>query len=285
MSLVRKLFLFGLSVLLLSCRTSPPPMEDFFLLPPLRGPLWESTEYTGFKILKEMDESNSVGGAAAALDIGSFSVVLTPADRTGRGETRSSATSDFVRSENIQLGINGSPFSRVDVLNRSGRPMDIIGVQINDRVTVSPPAESFDALFVLNDGSIQMGSQSSVPPDTQFALGGFHMLLEDGTVLGGNKERHPRTAVGLSEDGKTLILAVFDGRQENRAGLTTEETALWMSWLGCSTALNLDGGGSSAMVLKDRQGKIHVLNTPIHRGRPGLERAVGNNLGFRFTRP
>jgi len=282
---VRRSSLFILTALLISCRTSPPPGEGLFLVPPAGMPLWESTDYAGLKILTEMDDSLPVGGAAAALNVGSFSVVLTPSDKTGRGETRSSFTSDFVRNHDIQLGVNGSPFARVDLLNRSGRPMDIIGIQINDRVTVSSPVESLDALFILNDGSIQMGPQTSVPDNTQFALGGFHMLLKDGTVLGVNGERHPRTAVGLSPDGQTLILAVFDGRQENRAGLTTEETAQWMRWLGCSTALNLDGGGSSAMVLKDRQGDIYVLNSPVHRGRPGLERAVGNNLGFRITQP
>ena len=282
---VRNFFLIILAGLFLSCRTGPPPGEDLFLYPPAGEAVWEDFEYGGLKILKEMDKSLPVGGAAVALDLERIDVVLTGADSSGKGETRSAFTSDFVKSQNIQLGVNGSPFSKVDILNRPGRPMDIIGVQINGRQFVSPPVESLDALYFLDDGRVLMDSQSRVPENTVHGLGGFHLLLKEGAVLGGSHSRHPRTVAGITPDGRTLVLAVFDGRQKNRAGLTTEEAALWMKWLGCSTALNLDGGGSSVMVLKDREGGIHILNSPIHRGRPGLERAVGNHLGIRFRQP
>jgi hypothetical protein len=80
---------------------------------------------------------------------------------------------------------------------------------------------------------------------------------------------HPRTAVGLSEDGKTLYLVVADGRREGVPGPTLPEMAALMDELGACIAMNLDGGGSSAMWVIDR-----VRNKPSD----GRERKVGNHL-------
>jgi exopolysaccharide biosynthesis protein len=70
-------------------------------------------------------------------------------------------------------------------------------------------------------------------------------------------EKHPRTAIGIKPDG-TWILVVVDGRQpELSLGLTMEELAELMANLGCSSAMNLDGGGSTTFYY---DGKI--LNSP-----------------------
>jgi hypothetical protein len=81
---------------------------------------------------------------------------------------------------------------------------------------------------------------------------------------------HPRTAVGLSQDGRRLILLVADGRREGVPGLTLPELAELMAWYGACTAVNLDGGGSSALWLGDR-----IVNRPSD----GVERRVANHLG------
>ncbi|GAB3915486.1 phosphodiester glycosidase family protein [Mucilaginibacter boryungensis] len=64
-----------------------------------------------------------------------------------------------------------------------------------------------------------------------------------------SRKRHPRTAVGKLADGTTMLLVV-DGRFEESAGMNLIELQQTMRWLGCVTALNLDGGGSSAMYIK-----------------------------------
>lgn len=61
-----------------------------------------------------------------------------------------------------------------------------------------------------------------------------------------SKLRHPRTAIGIKPNGK-IILLTADGRQENAAGLSLPELAQVMRWLGCTTAINLDGGGSTTL--------------------------------------
>lgn len=60
------------------------------------------------------------------------------------------------------------------------------------------------------------------------------------------KLRHPRSAVGVKADGKVILLTV-DGRQENSAGMSLPELTKLMKWLGCVSAINLDGGGSTTL--------------------------------------
>jgi len=58
--------------------------------------------------------------------------------------------------------------------------------------------------------------------------------------------RHPRTCLGIKPNGKILLLAV-DGRNENSAGMSLHELTKLMKWLGCTTSINFDGGGSTTL--------------------------------------
>jgi hypothetical protein len=87
-----------------------------------------------------------------------------------------------------------------------------------------------------------------------------------------NVTKAPRTAVGLSQQGK-LILIVADGRTSQSAGLSFREVSNVLLEFGAVTAINLDGGGSSAMWIKDR-----IVNVPIDENVPGKERPVANHL-------
>ncbi|MEH0154183.1 phosphodiester glycosidase family protein [Limibacter armeniacum] len=86
----------------------------------------------------------------------------------------------------------------------------------------------------------------------------------------------PRTAIGYTADGH-LVMLVVDGRQQGKSeGVTLAQLALLMKELGCKDAMNLDGGGSSAMVVKGK-----LVNTPSDKlkdGSHGKERAVKSVL-------
>ncbi len=82
--------------------------------------------------------------------------------------------------------------------------------------------------------------------------------------------RNPRTAVGLSQDRKTVYLAVVDGRSTASAGMTCTELAALMKGFGAYDAVNFDGGGSSDMYVRG----IGVVNKPSD----GSERVVANHL-------
>ena len=80
--------------------------------------------------------------------------------------------------------------------------------------------------------------------------------------------RAPRSAVGVTKGGK-VVFAVVDGRQEDSHGLTLTEFAELLVKFGVQNAINLDGGGSSALYVNDG-----VVNSPSD----GAERAVGSAL-------
>jgi hypothetical protein len=96
------------------------------------------------------------------------------------------------------------------------------------------------------------------PWDVQDALGAGPMLLMDGEIHITTDEEvffgssipavHPRTAAGRTADG-ALLLLVVDGRQPESRGVSLEELAALMRDLGAVDALNLDGGGSSTLVV------------------------------------
>jgi hypothetical protein len=97
----------------------------------------------------------------------------------------------------------------------------------------------------------------------QTAIGGGPVLIHNGEIrvtnkqeqmfVGGEKDKHPRTAMGYSLDGKLIILAI-QGRTAGIAeGATLLQEAQIMHELGCYEALNLDGGGSSCLLVNGKQ--------------------------------
>ncbi|MDH7490768.1 MAG: phosphodiester glycosidase family protein, partial [Anaerolineae bacterium] len=64
-------------------------------------------------------------------------------------------------------------------------------------------------------------------------------------------------------------------------GVTLWELAEILAGYGMHTALNLDGGGSSTLAVEGWLGFANVLNSPIDRNLPGLQRPVGNHLGIK----
>ena len=129
--------------------------------------------------------------------------------------------------------------------------------------------------------TIGPGLQSSgALGDRLQVVGGFPELLDGGRVVGDLEVgarpgfaavRHPRTAVGFDAGTGLLWLVVVDGRQAPRsAGMSLPELADLFLTLGVDEALNLDGGGSSAMSLRGR-----LVSRPSDATG---ERPVGNSL-------
>jgi hypothetical protein len=202
------------------------------------------------------------------------------------GKFISTKVSSFVRENGLLAGINALPFDPVS--GREGEPRINIGIVITDGVVISPPYPHFDALVFYADGSMAIVSQSALSAENSDhaitnAVGGFHRILEAGELVPrvlGIKARHPRSAAGISPDGRFLYLLVIDGRRPGSVGSTEAQTALMLRALGASEGINFDGGGSSALVLRYPDGKVRVTNTPIHNHIPGRERAVAGCLGI-----
>jgi hypothetical protein len=124
-----------------------------------------------------------------------------------------------------------------------------------------------------------------VPPGTLALVSGFPELITEGKRYtctsptadscfpdrSDMRDRNPRTAMGLSRDRRTLILAVVDGRSATSVGMYGSELAVLMEELGAWQAFNLDGGGSSEMWVAGR-GTISTPSDPTAR-------AVANHWG------
>ncbi|MCG7299589.1 phosphodiester glycosidase family protein [Brevibacterium sp. ACRRH] len=117
--------------------------------------------------------------------------------------------------------------------------------------------------------------------DVDLGIAGSHQILTNGKVPNMQDDlatsTHPRTAVGISKDGTRLFVMVIDGRSNESRGMTLPEAGELLRNMGAHNALNLDGGGSSAMsarVAGDDGQKI--WNTPSD----GKVREVPNALVF-----
>jgi len=99
-------------------------------------------------------------------------------------------------------------------------------------------------------------------------ISGGPYLVKNGEVfvdmteqkLGAIGGRNPRTAIGYTKDNN-LIMLTADGREGASIGLTLNELANLMKSLGCVNAMNLDGGGSTVMLIKGQ-----VVNKPAVQG-------------------
>ena len=117
------------------------------------------------------------------------------------------------------------------------------------------------------------------------AVGGRPVLIRAKAILPGvdsggtfATSRHPRTAVGIARDGQRLILVTVDGRRTPYSdGMNLRELAGLMQALGSDEAINLDGGGSTSMIVANARGIPRVVNVPSDSAG---ERPVGNALAI-----
>jgi exopolysaccharide biosynthesis protein len=113
------------------------------------------------------------------------------------------------------------------------------------------------------------------------AISADRYLVSKGQKVGGlnNQIVNPRTAFGTNRNGRYIYLMVIDGR-ETSIGATFSEAADLLLTHGVYTAVALDGGGSSTMVVEGMDRLPRLLNTPVNENTPKRERAVANHLGI-----
>ncbi|WP_445403129.1 phosphodiester glycosidase family protein [Streptomyces sp. LE64] len=111
----------------------------------------------------------------------------------------------------------------------------------------------------------------------RFAIGGFP-VLRGGTPIAGldTAASAVRTAVGIADGGRRLLLFAVDGARAYRTGLTVAELARVLVEAGAAEGFNLDGGGSSTLTARSAgAGGVSVRNHPTD----GSERMVANGIG------
>jgi len=212
-------------------------------------------------------------GACVVVNGGYFTMERTPAHHAGLlvidGVIEAPATRSAVRDDvryptaRAALGLTSAGFDIAWATSREG----------NLQAWSAPPPH--------RQGSpAELDPATSTPWIVQDALGGGPALVSNGRIKVTTNEEvffgtaipytHPRTAAGVAADG-TLLLLLVDGRQKESRGVRLEELAAIMVDLGAEEALNLDGGGSSSLVVHGQ-----LLNNPAGRRK---EREVMTALG------
>lgn len=159
-------------------------------------------------------------------------------------------------------GAQGMTAGNGQVWGSDDEELGFFAVSSNGRAWVSRPAD-------VVEGSRRMITE---------AVSGRPMVVDRGRMseelytFPRTWTREPRTAVGVSENGRKVILVTVDGRRATSHGGTLEEIAQIMIELGAFRAINLDGGGSTTMYVGSEGG---VVNRPSR----GWEREVVNHIG------
>jgi exopolysaccharide biosynthesis protein len=177
---------------------------------------------------------------------------------------------DFFTVENRPIGLEASAG---EIRGRSSRT--VFAWKPGSLPSVGPVQWDGDSLTV---GDLALSATE--PDGLTEIISGFPALLADGAWVGDLQQeerpafassRHPRTALGWDQDRRKVWIVVVDGRRDGSAeGMTLPELADLFLSLGATEALNLDGGGSSVMVIRGRR-----VNRPSG---PAGERPVVNAL-------
>lgn len=241
-------------------------------------PIYQGTDY----------QTATVEGSrayAVRVNLSAPGIGFTTTPPGGPLETIAQTTSQFLVSSGAQVAVNASFFA--PCCAAGNLPKSLTGLAVSNGAVVSPyaPGENNAVLLLTatNQANITTINGQPAPALAYNAVAGSSLLVQDGRNVapptdpapGAFSGPNPRTDVGLSQDRNFLYLAAIDGRQANYSvGATLQEAAELMIALGSYSALNLDGGGSTALALSNGRGGAVLANRPSG----GMERFNGNNL-------
>lgn len=228
------------------------------------------------------------------LNTSGINVRVTPGNLTpDNREITAQTTTEFLSEFNLQLAVNANfffPFRENtpwDYYPRSGDRANAVGLAISDGVTYSSPEKNWSALCFSPQPTAQIRANGICPPETAHAAAGSAVLVAQGQPVKlarntpNNDGLYSRTAVGIDTTGKKLWIVAIDDKQSFYSeGVTLQELTDLFLKLGVDSAINLDGGGSTTLVIADTNQEAIVLNSPIHTKLPLRERPVANHIGF-----
>lgn len=213
--------------------------------------------------------------------------LVTPSKSTS-GILCTRTTSKFLEEFKLGVAINGDGYSYLDVTAyppattcpSGGDPVKVNGYAASRGTIYSPIKTVQPTVYISSKNQVTIEEK---PSKVFNAISGDRMVVQKGVTVKNLAALAPapRTAIGVNKNGRWLILMVIDGRQDGYSeGVTLSELAGLLITYGVYTGANMDGGGSSAMVIKGIDGEARILNSPIDQNIPGKERSVANHLGL-----
>lgn len=229
--------------------------------------------------------------------------------KANKTETEREPARDFVREANeagvpVVVAINADGFSPWPAPWNEATHTNLGGLAVANGEIVSPP--SGEPSFIVDQEGHARISEMTKEADVSgivTAVSGFGFCLKAGEPQPSGEDTAPRTGIGVSKDGRYVILLTIDGRRRASQGATTQELGQWLKHFGAHEGLNLDGGGSTTLVrwnpAKPEADKTEVLNEPVGNGIDWLkrdeslekllaqptERFNGNHLGVAVAAP
>jgi exopolysaccharide biosynthesis protein len=229
-------------------------------------------------------------------------------DGPGEWQTTLMPVKQIAEREKFDVAINASFFAITrptstpipeEVAEKSGRPVatqpaqqggyrqgvwsKVLGVTMTDgRLWTDSTNQNWPVVWIDAERRVRIGLAHQPPRNARQIVAGNCYVLREGKLPGAYggamAVRHPRTVVGVSKDGTKLVLLTVDGRRPGVSlGMTGEDLTAEMQRLGCWDAINLDGGGSTTLVMRDPDsGEYKVINQPSD----GRERPVANVVGI-----
>jgi len=199
---------------------------------------------------------------AVRIDLATDGLMLTAVPGTGTDgkKTGNLSTSVFAKKYGCTVAMNTTPFT-------AGKK--IVGIHLFQRERFAPPADRYCALVFRRDPDTGLTFRASVA-DTQseenlkgaeYAFGGFFSILRNGEKKLFPVSRHDsRSCAGVSKDGRMLYLLVVEGEVPGKStGLSYPQCADILSAMGCTDAMEFDGGSSSDLCINGTS----VLSYPI----------------------
>jgi hypothetical protein len=211
-------------------------------------------------------------------------------DGPGEWQTTLMTPSAIAQREDFDIAINGDFFAAKKTEDAegpdsgyvTGKWARAIGPAVSNGTTWAVAERPRPILMLDAKKKPSIGPVQDPPSDARQVIAGSDLLVRArGNVVKSQTRfaltRHPRTAVGIADAGKRLVFVVVDGRQPGVAsGMTLRELADYMVEQGCQAAINLDGGGSTELLIRNPEtGELTLMSTPSD----GRERAVANVLG------
>lgn len=134
----------------------------------------------------------------------------------------------------------------------------------------SPYYDELTKFCVGDTVTLSVSTADSRLSEAVCAVGGGDVLISGGMITdpagwdsGVASGKHPRSAIGIREDGSTVIYAVDGRRSSYSNGLTEWDLAEELIRQGCVDAINLDGGGSTTFLFREAEGDgYQVVNSP-----------------------
>ena len=197
---------------------------------------------------------NQYYGASTGTTNTGFEAIVNPIDRWFANDTIFCVVDTIIPSEKIRPIPDGSM-----VVSASGAVANYLsshllaGDTVKIFLNVLPSVSKLKEMMGGHPIIVKDGATASMDPNDPFVF-----------------NRHPRTAVGINIDTTKVFLVTVDGRQASSLGMNLYELSDLMLQFGVYQGINLDGGGSTTMVIRNE-----VVNSPSD---PSGERPVSNAL-------